>query len=152
VKFAGVKLKGDCKSIALDFEAGLKFSAKKDFQSGETTLKGGLGVDMDVAHIGQLEGNAAFVVVWDRGDDLSFVGVESGASASIAGIPGLEGQLETGDATLGGSLPGTGSSDIVKVSSETTLGVTLGPRGVEPTLRGNAGIEVLGRDLVRAAL
>ena len=152
VKFAGVKLKGDCKSVGLEFEAGLKFSAKKDFQSGETTLKGGVGVDMDLAGVGGVEGSGAFVVVWDRGSDLSFIGVESTASASIAGIPGLEGEIDAAGATLGGSLPSSGSSDIVKVSSETTLGVTLGPRGVEPTLRGSAGAEVLGRDLVRASL
>ncbi len=152
VKFAGVKLKGDCKSLGLEFEAGLKFSAKRDFQSGETTLKGGVGVDMDLAGVGGVEGSGAFVVMWDRGSDLSFIGVESSASASIAGIPGLDGEIDAAGATLGGSLPSSGSSDIVKVSSETTLGVTLGPRGVEPTLRGSAGAEVLGRDLVRATL
>lgn len=151
-KFAGVKLKADCKSIAIDFEAGLKFSAKKDFQSGETTLKGGVGVDLDLHGVGAVEGSGAFVVMWDRGNDLSFIGVESSANATLAGIPGLEGEFTEEDVTYGGSLPNSGTPDIVNVSSETTLGVTLGPRGVEPTLRGNAGIEVLGRDLVRAEL
>ncbi len=154
-KFSGFKLKADCKSIGFDFEAGLKFSAKKDFQSGETTLKGGVGVDMDLKGAGSVEGSGAFVLMWDRGNDLSFIGVESSASASLAGIPALAGEMDVEgveDGKVGGSLPATGTSDIVKVSSETTLGVTLGPRGVEPTLRGNAGIEVLGRDLVRAEL
>lgn len=151
-KFAGLKLNGDCKSLGVDFEAGLKFSAKKDFRSGETTLKGGVGLEMELSDVGQVEGGGAFVVVWDRGNDLSFVGVESGASATLAGIPGLEREFKEGDVTFGAKLPMTGTPDIVKVGSETTLGVTLGPRGVEPTLRGSAGIEVLGRDLVRASL
>ncbi|MBL9212008.1 MAG: hypothetical protein JNL92_16240 [Opitutaceae bacterium] len=151
-KFAGLKLKGDCKSVGVDFEAGLKFSAKKDFRSGETTLKGGVGLEIELSDVGQVEGGGALVVVWDRGNDLSFVGVESGASATLAGIPGLEREFKEGDVTFGAKLPMTGTPDIVKVGSETTLGVTLGPRGVEPTLRGSAGIEVLGRDLVRAAL
>jgi len=90
--------------------------------------------------------------VWDRGDNLSFVGVESSASASLSGIPGLEGAIDTGDGTsVGGSVPGP-TPDLVNVSSETRLGVTLGPRGVKPTLSGSAGAEVLGRDLVRATL
>lgn len=148
-KFAGVKLSADCKSVGIDFEAGLKFSAKKDFQSGETTLKGGVGVDMDLHGAGSVEGSGAFVVVWDRGNDLSFIGVESTASATIAG---LDGDFTEEGVDYGAKLPNSGTRDVVNVSSETTLGVTLGPRGVEPTLRGNAGIEVLGRDLVRASL
>jgi Flp pilus assembly protein TadD len=152
VKFAGIKLKADCKSVGLDFKAGLNFSAKKNFQSGETTLKGGVGVEMDLDSLGAVEGSGAFVVVWDRGDSLSFIGVESSASASLSGIPGLSGEMEVEDGVTAGAKLPTGTPDIVKVGSETTLGVTLGPRGVEPTLRGSAGAEVLGRDLVKAGL
>jgi len=107
---------------------------------------------MDLHGIGKVEGSGQLVVVWDRGDDLAFVGVQSSASASISGIPGLEGEVDVNeDTTVGASLP-TGTPDLVNVSSETTLGVTLGPRGMEPTLRGNAGADVLRQDLVRATL
>lgn len=146
------KLKGDCKSIGIDFEAGLKFSAKKSFESGETTLKGGVGTDLKLGAIGQVEGGGQFVLVWDRGNSLSFIGVESSASASLSGIPGLSGELDTGAGTaLEATLP-TGSSDLVNVSSATTLGVTLGPRGMESKLSGSSAAEVLGRDLVKAEL
>jgi tetratricopeptide (TPR) repeat protein len=146
------KFKADCTSIGFEFEAGLKFSAKKSFKSGETTLKGGVGADLELGPLGQVEGNGQFVVVWDQGNSLSFLGVESSASASLSGIPGLSGTLDTGSGTSVTASAPTGTPDIVNVSSETTLGVTLGPRGVEPTLRGSAGAEVLGRDLVKAAL
>jgi len=146
------KLKLDCTSIGFEVEAGLKFGAKKDFKSGETTLTGGLGVDMGLSKVGQVEGSAQFVVVWDRGNNLGFVGVESSASASLGGIPGLSGSADTGEGTsVGGSTPDI-TPDLVNVSSETKLGVTLGPRGVEPTLTGHAGAEVLGQDLVKAEL
>ena len=152
VKFAAAKFSADCTSIGFEFEAGLKFSAKKNFQSGETTLKGGVGADLELGPVGQVEGSGQFVVVWDRGNSLSFIGVESSASAGLSGIPGLSGTLDTGDGVaVTGSLP-TGTPDVVNVSSETRLGVTLGPRGVEPTLQGSAAAEVLGRDLVKATL
>lgn len=146
------KFKADCTSIGFEVEAGLKFSAKKNFVSGETTLTGGVGVGMDLGAVGQVEGSGQFVVVWDRGNDLGFVGVQSSASASLSGIPGLSGTADTGEGTSAEVGLPTGTPDFVNVSSETTLGVTLGPRGVEPTLRGNAGVEVLGRDLVKAEL
>jgi hypothetical protein len=147
------KLSADCKSIGIEVKAGLNISAKKNFQSGETTLKGGLGVDLDLDDVGKVEGSAGFVVVWDRGNSLSFIGVESSASASLSGIPALSESLDTSDnTTTEASIPATGTPDIVNVSSETRLGVTLGPRGVEPTLQGSAGAEVLGRDLVKASL
>jgi hypothetical protein len=146
------KFKIDCTSIAFEFEAGLKFSAKKNFKSGETTLTGGAGVGLDLGQVGQVEGSAQFVVVWDRGNNLGFVGVQSSASASLSGIPGLDGSVDTGSGTSVGASTPAGTPDLVNVSSETTLGVTLGPRGVEPTLKGNAGIEVLGQNLVKAEL
>jgi hypothetical protein len=146
------KLKLDCTSIGFEVEAGLKFGAKKDFKSGETTLTGGLGVDMGLSKVGQVEGSAQFVVVWDRGNNLGFVGVQSSASASLGGIPGLSGSVDTGEgASVGGSTRGV-TPDLVNVSSATKLGVTLGPRGVEPTLTGHSGVEVLGQDLVKAEL
>ena len=146
------KLKLDCTSIGFEVEAGLKLGAKKDFKSGETTLTGGLGVDMGLSKVGQVEGSAQFVVVWDRGNNLGFVGVESSASASLGGIPGLSGSADTGEGTSVGGSTRDITPDLVNVSSETKLGVTLGPRGVEPTLTGHAGVEVLGQDLVKAEL
>jgi hypothetical protein len=154
IKVADVgKISADCKSIGFEVDFGAKLSAKKNFQSGETTLKAGVGVDLDLAGAGQVGGEGQFVVVWDRGNNLGFIGIESSASASLSGIPGLSGSLDTGpDTSVGASVPNTGTADIVNVSSETRLGVTLGPRGVEPTLEGSAGAEVLGRDLVKIAL
>lgn len=152
VNFRVAKLKLDCTSVGIEVEAGLKFSAKKNFSSGETTLTGGVGVDMGLANVGQVEGSGQFVVVWDRGNNLGFVGVQSSASASLSGIPGLDGSVDTGE----GSSVGGSTSDIapnfVNVGSETTLGVTLGPRGAESTLKGSAGVEVLGQNLVKAEL
>jgi hypothetical protein len=146
------KFKLDCTSVAFEIEAGLKFSAKKDFKSGETTLTGGAGVGMDLGQVGKVEGSAQFVVVWDRGNNLGFVGVQSSASASLSGIPGLDGSVDTGSGTSVGASTPAGTPDLVNVGSEATLGVTLGPRGVEPTLKGHTGVEVLGQDLVKAEL
>lgn len=153
LKLGGVvKVKLDCKSVGLAVEAGLKFSAKKSFQSGETTLTGGLGADLDLHDLGQVEAGGEFVVVWDRGNSLSFVGVQASAGATLAGIPGLSrsAAVEPG-IEAGAETPGL-TPEVVNVSTGTRLGVTLGPRGVEPSLNGKAGVEVLGQDLVKAEL
>lgn len=152
INLTAARFNADCTSIGFEIDAGLKFTAKKNFQSGETTLKGGVGADLELGPVGQVEGSGQFVVVWDRGNSLSFIGVESSASAGISGIPGLDGTLDAGAGTsVTGTLP-TNTADLVNVSSETKLGITLGPRGVEPTLQGSTGAEVLGRDLVKATL
>lgn len=149
----------DCTSIGFDFKAGLAFSAKKDFTSGETTLTAGVGAKMDLAGIGDASGSGQMVLVWDAGNDLSFVGVEATAGAKISGIPGLAGTLaedtfdlgrEAGAAEEGPSVTAKGADltkDLVKVGAETRLGVTIGPTGVDPSLSGEISGKLFGEKI-----
>jgi|GEM_PF-2763848 len=148
----------DCKKFGFDFKAGLAFSATKDFGTGETTLTAGVGVKTDLHGIGQAGGSGQVVITWDRGNSLSFVGVEATAGANISGIPGLSGALEGSTLGLGGegsnvSIEGEGlSEDLVKAGADVKLGVTVGPRGVESSLSGEMSSQVLGRDIFSIAL
>lgn len=121
------KLKADCKSVGFDFEAGLSFSAKKEFASGETTLTAGLATpDLEFGKYGSAHGSAQFILVWDRGNDLSFVGVQSGASA--------------------------GYGHLAEASSELTIGVSLGPKGTGATMSGQSAASIIGQNIFEAKI
>lgn len=164
IKLIIAELNMSCTSIGFDFEAGLAFSARKDFSSGETTLTGGLGAKMDLGDVGKVSGAAQFVVVWGRNNNISFVGVESSTAAKLSGIPGLSGELATdtfdlgrepGSATTGPSVEVSGPDileDIVKVGSQTRLGVTIGPDSIDPTLSGSIKGAVLGEKLFEMSI
>lgn len=164
VKLLVAKLKMDCTSLGFDFEAGLAFSAKKDFTSGETTLTAGVGAGMDLSGIGSAGVTGQFVLVWDAGNDLSYVGVEAIASAKLSGIPGLSGTLaedtldlgrDPGAEPEGPSLTVSGadlSKDLVKVGADTRLGVTIGPKGCDPSLSGEVSGQLLGQDIFEAKI
>jgi len=154
----------DCRSFSFDFEAGLKCSAKKDFVSGETTLTGGVGADVDLHGVGSAGVNGQLVFVWDGNNDLSFVGVEASAEAKLSGIPGLSGTLAGDTLDLGGeagadsggpSITAKGPDlmeDIVKVGSRTRLSVEIGPRGMEPSLSGELSGQLLGENIFEATI
>ncbi len=150
----------DCHSFGFDFEAGLKFGVTKDFTSGETTLTAGTGAKMDLGGIGSAEVTGQMVMVWDAGNDLSYVGVEAIAAAKISsGIPGLSGTLDLGSDSgadsEGPSITANGPKlvdDLVKVSSDTKLGVTIGPKGCDPTLSGELSGKLLGQDIFTATI
>jgi hypothetical protein len=164
VKLGVADLNMDCTHFGFDFEAGLAFSANKDFTSGETTLTAGVGAKMDLSSIGKVSGSGQMVIVWDAGNDLSYVGVEATAGAKISGIPGLSGQLaqdtldlgrEAGSSSNGPSIGVTGADltkDLVKVGSDTRLGVTIGPKGVDPSLSGSVSGQVLGQNIFEAKI
>jgi tetratricopeptide (TPR) repeat protein len=121
------KLKADCKSVGFDFTAGLEFSAKKDFVSGETSLTAGLATpDFDFGKYGSAQGSAQFIVTWDRDNNLSFVGVQSEAGASYG--------------------------NLAEASSELTIGVSLGPKGTGSTMSGQAAAGVIGHNIFEAKI
>jgi hypothetical protein len=152
----------DCHRFGFDFQAGLAFSASKDFVSGETTLTAGVGVKTDLGSIGKASASGQMVVVWDADNSLSFVGVEAVAGAKLSGIPGLSGVLDGNTGDLGAEGPAEGPSlkvsgadlmkDIVKVESDTRLGVTIGPKGVEPSLSGEISGKLLGESIFAVEL
>jgi hypothetical protein len=147
----------DCKKFGFDFKAGLAFSATKDFGTGETTLTAGVGAKTDLHGIGNAGVSGQFVMTWDRGNSLSFVGVEATAGANISGIPGLAGALEGSALGLGegtsAAVEGEGlTADLVKAGSDVKLGVTVGPRGVESSLSGEMSSQVLGTDIFNISL
>jgi len=145
-----VKLNADCSSLGFEFEAGLDFKAVKNFRSGETTLTAGVGADVGVADI-----NGGFVVSWNKDNKLSYIGMEVGASAGVSGIPGLSGTVDTSSVASGTSVSGSTGSltpDLAKAGMTSTLGVTIGPNGVEPQIGGSAAAEVLGENLFDAKL
>jgi hypothetical protein len=102
--------------------------------------------------------------VWDAGNDLSYVGVEAIASAKLSGIPGLSGTLaedtldlgrDPGAEPEGPSLTVSGadlSKDLVKVGADTRLGVTIGPKGCDPSLSGEVSGQLLGQDIFEAKI
>lgn len=139
------KIKADCKSLGFEFEAGLAFKAKKDFRSGETSLTAGVGADIGAASV-----NGGFVVCWNKDNNLSYLGMQVGASAGISGIPGLSGTADTSSVASGTSVTaskGGLTPDVVKVDASSSVGVTIGPNGVEPQVNGSAAADVMGRNL-----
>ena len=121
------KLKADCKSVGFDFEAGLAFSAKKDFASGETSLTAGLATpDLEFGKYGSAHGSAQFILVWDRGNALSFIGVQSGGSAEYG--------------------------HLAEASSELTIGVSLGPKGTGATMSGQSAASIIGQNIFEAKI
>ena len=154
----------DCHSFGFDFQAGLAFGVTKDFTSGETTLTAGVGAKMDLSSIGSASATGQMVIVWDAGNDLSYVGVEAIAGAKISGIPGLSGTLagdtldlgrDAGAPSEGPSITATGADltkDLVKVGSDTKLGVTIGPRGCDPSLSGEISGQLLGQNIFEATI
>jgi tetratricopeptide (TPR) repeat protein len=146
------KIKIDCRSFGFDFKAGLAFSVKKSFVSGETTLTAGLGENIALGGVGSVQSSAQFVLSWDRNNNLSFMGVEMTGSASLNGIPGPSATADLGD----GKSATVASTDLVsnlsQVKAGTTLGVSIGPEGYSPELRGAAAANVLGRNLFEAKL
>jgi Flp pilus assembly protein TadD len=154
----------DCHSFGFDFQAGLAFSVTKEFTSGETTLTAGVGAKMDLSSIGTAGVTGQMVFVWDAGNDLSYVGVEAIAAAKLSGIPGLSGTLaqdtfdlgrEPGAESEGPSITATGADltkDLVKVGADTKLGVTIGPRGCDPSLSGEISGQLLGQDIFAVAI
>lgn len=154
----------DCTNFGFDFQAGLAFSANKDFTSGETTLTAGVGAKTDLAGVGKASVSGQLVVTWNGENKLSYVGVEAIAGAKLSGIPGLSGTLATDTLDLGRD-PGADSDapsatisgealtkDIVKVGSDTKLGVTIGPKGIDPTLSGDITGKVFGEKIFEAKL
>lgn len=150
----------DCKNFGFEFEAGLAFSANKDFTSGETTLTAGVGAKMNLHDVGSAGVSGQMVLAWDAGNNLSFVGVEASASAKLSGIPGLSGTLSEDTFDLSGrerdpddkkpSITITGealTADLVKVGSTTRLGMEVGPRGCDPHLSGDISGQLLGREI-----
>ena len=165
VKAVIATLKMDCTSIGFDFEAGLAFSVKKDFANkGATTLTAGVGGKLDLADVGKASVTGQFVLVWDRKNELSYVGVEAKADAKISGIPGLSGELDQDTFNLGRTAgeksdgPSVGVSDeefakdLVKVGQTTKLGVSIGLKGINPELDGEVSGSVLGEKLFEAKL
>lgn len=154
VEFVVVTLTMDCTHLGFDFQAGLAFSASKDFVSGETTLTAGVGAKTDLSGIGKASVSGQIVVVWDGDNALSFVGVEAVAGAKLSGIPGLSGIVDGNTGDLGAAGPKGGPSvevsgadltqDLVKAGADTRLGVTIGPKGVEPSLSGEISGKLLG--------
>lgn len=121
------KLKADCKSVGFELEAGLEFSAKKDFVSGETSLTAGLATpDLKFGKYGSASGSANFILTWDRDNNLDFIGVQSGAGASYG--------------------------NLAEASSELTIGVSLGPKGTGSTMRGQSAASVLGQGMFEAKI
>lgn len=125
-----VKIKMTCTELSFEFEAGLDFKATKNFRSGETSLTGGVGAD-----VGALNVEGTVVITWDRNNNLSHVGLETGMSAQIGSVPGLSGAVET---AVTGEDAGLKGHDLVDVSTHTSIGVSLGPNGVEPEIGGDA--------------
>jgi tetratricopeptide (TPR) repeat protein len=122
-----VTLKADCRTFGFEFKAGLEFSATKDFISGETTLTAGLATPaLSLGHVVSGGGSAEFVIVWDHNNNLSYVGVETEGHAAVG--------------------------PIVKISSTNSLGVTIGPQGVDPDIRGATAAEVLGHEIFEAKI
>jgi len=164
IKLLVAKLKMDCTSLGFEVEAGLAFSATKDFTSGDTTLTAGVGAKMDLSSIGSAGVTGQFVLVWDAGNDLSYVGVEAIASAKLSGIPGLSGTLaedtldlgrDPGAEPEGPSLTVSGADltkDLVKVGADTRLGVTIGPKGCDPSLGGEVSGQLLGQNIFEAKI
>jgi tetratricopeptide (TPR) repeat protein len=146
------ELEMDCHKFGFSFKAGLAFSATKEFASGETTLTAGLGLEADLHDLGKAEGSAQMVMVWDRANELSFVGVESTAEAKLSGIPGLGGKLAQEAVGPGGENRPDFSKDLVKVGVKTRLGVEIGPRGFESSISGEAGGQLLGQDIFKAEI
>lgn len=154
----------DCHSFGFDFQAGLACSVTKEFVSGETTLTAGVGAKMDLGSVGKVSGSGQMVIVWDAGNDLSFVGVEAGGSAKLSGIPGLSGTLaedtldlgrDPGAPTEGPSITASGADltkDLVKVGSTTRLGMEIGPRGMTPSLSGEVSGQLLGQNIFEAKI
>ncbi len=162
VELVVLTLNMDCHRFGFDFKAGLAFSASKDFVSGETTLTAGVGVKTDLSGIGKASASGQMVIVWDADNALSFVGVEAVAGAKLSGIPGLSGVIDGNTGDLGAEGPADGTSvqvsgadltkDLVKVESDTRLGVTIGPRGVEPSLSGEVTGKLLGENIFAVGL
>lgn len=142
----------DCHKFGFSFKAGLAFSATKEFASGETTLTAGLGLEADLHDIGKVGGSAQMVMVWDRENALSFVGVESSAEAKLSGIPGLGGKLAQEVLGQEGENQPDYSADFVKAGVKTRLGVEIGPRGLESHLSGEASGQLLGAEIFQAGL
>ena len=141
------KLKADCKSLSFEFEAGLDFKAKKDFRSGETTLSAGVGANVGVANV-----SGGFVASWNKDNNLSYVGMQVSAGASLSGISGLSGTANTSSSTSVTASTSSLTPDIVNVKASSTVGVTIGPSGVEPTVGGGAAATVLGQDIFETKL
>jgi len=141
------KLKADCKSLSFEFEAGLDFKAKKDFRSGETTLSAGVGANVGVADV-----SGGFVASWNKDNNLSYVGMQVSASAGISGISGLSGTANTSSSTSVTASTSSLTPDVVNVKASSTVGVTIGPSGVEPSVGGGAAATVLGQDLFETKL
>jgi tetratricopeptide (TPR) repeat protein len=141
------KLKADCKSLSFEFEAGLDFKATKDFRSGETTLSAGVGANAGVANV-----SGGFVASWNKDNNLSYIGMQVSAGASLSGISGLSGTANTSSSTSVTASTSSFTPDVVNVKASSTLGVTIGPSGVEPTIGGGAAATVLGQDLFETKL
>lgn len=141
-----------CSGVSIDFKAGLAFSAKKDFRTGETTLTAGLGEEEGLAGIGKVSGAEQFLLVWDRNNNLSFVGVEASAEASLGKSPNLKRTADLGDGLKAEVSPPDLVPKISSVKATMRLGVTLGPDGPTPTVSGNSAATVLGRQLFEAKL
>jgi tetratricopeptide (TPR) repeat protein len=141
------KLKADCKSLSFEFEAGLDFKAKKDFRSGETTLSAGVGANVGVADV-----SGGFVASWNKDNNLSYIGMQVSASAGISGISGLSGTANTSSSTSVTASTSSLTPDVVNVKASSTVGVTIGPSGVEPTVGGGAAATVLGQDIFETKL
>jgi tetratricopeptide (TPR) repeat protein len=141
------KLKADCKSLSFEFEAGLDFKATKDFRSGETTLSAGVGANIGVGNV-----SGGFVASWNKDNKLSYVGMQVSAGASLSGISGLSGTANTSSSTSVTASTSSLTPDVVNVKASSTVGVTIGPSGVEPTVGGGAAATVLGQDLFETKL
>lgn len=162
VELVVLTLNMDCHRFGFDFQAGLAFSASKDFVSGETSLTAGVGLKTDLSSIGKASVSGQMVMVWDADNSLSFVGVEAVAGAKLSGIPGLSGVIDgnTGDLAADGPADGPSlqvsgadlTKDLVKVESDTRLGVTIGPRGVEPSLSGEISGKLFGEKIFAVEL
>ncbi|RXK54959.1 hypothetical protein ESB00_03410 [Oleiharenicola lentus] len=146
------ELQMDCHKFSFTFEAGLAFSATKEFASGETTLTAGLGLEADLHDIGKAGGSAQMVMVWDRENEISFIGVESTAEAKLSGIPGIGGKLAQEVLGAEGENQPDFSKDLVNVNSRMRLGVEVGPRGMESHLSGEASGQLLGAEIFKAEL
>jgi hypothetical protein len=119
---------------------------------------------MDLSSIGSAGVTGQMVLVWDAGNDLSFVGVEAIASAKLSGIPGLSGTLagdtldlgrEAGAGSEGPSVTASGpdlTKDLVKAGADTRLGVTIGPKGCDPSLSGEISGQLLGQNIFEAKI
>jgi tetratricopeptide (TPR) repeat protein len=139
-----ITFKGDCSSFGFTFAAGLAFSANKNFTSGETTLTAGVGEKYKIGSVVGSKGTTQLVLTWGRDNNLSFVGMDLTAEAHLNGIEGLSGKTEAEPGVYVEAKSSDLLDNISQVKANVVIGVTIGPNGATPEMRGSAAASTLG--------